>query len=93
MRYRIPLKLVLLFCILFIGVKSSFAQESDSTQVKAEKKETFLNHTSKGFILKTEDGKYEMQIAARLQLRFAVPDDQDPITFADFRNQDQLGHG
>tara|TARA_R110002020_G_scaffold215346_3_gene422526 strand:+ start:13875 stop:15149 length:1275 start_codon:yes stop_codon:yes gene_type:complete len=88
-RYRIPLKLVLLFCILFIGVKSSFAQESDSTQVKAEKKETFLNHTSKGFILKTEDGKYEMQIAARLQLRFAVPDDQDPITFADFRNQDQ----
>lgn len=65
----------------------AFAQE-DSTQTKTEKKETFLNHTGKGFILKTEDGNYEMQIAARLQLRFAVPDDQDPVTFADFTNQD-----
>jgi phosphate-selective porin len=85
--HRISTLFVLLCLIIFFPVESAIAQESDST--KTEKKETFLNHTSKGFILKTEDGKYEMQIAARLQLRFAVPDDQDPITFSDFRNQDQ----
>ncbi len=78
-----------MWVILLSGTTFSYSQKSDTTQTKSEKKESFLNHTSKGFILKTEDGNYEMQIAARLQLRFALPDDQDPITFADFRNQDQ----
>ncbi|MEP0710900.1 porin [Algoriphagus sp.] len=89
MYHRISAIIVLLSLFIFIGVSPSIAQELDSIQSKTEKKESFLNHTSKGFVLKTEDGKYEMQIAARLQLRFAVPDDQDPITFADFTNQDQ----
>lgn len=88
MDYSIAPKTVLLCFLLVLRYHCSFSQESDSTQTLPEKKESFLNHTSKGFVLKTEDGKYEMQIAARLQLRFAVPDDQDPITFADFLNQD-----
>jgi len=86
---KIVSKTVFLCLLIVISINSSFAQESDSTKSTSDKKETFLNHTSKGFILKSEDGKYEMQIGARLQLRFALPDDQDPITFADFRNQDQ----
>lgn len=86
----LPNSSIVVFCLtLFIGINPLIAQDTDSTKTKAEKKESFHNHTSKGFILKTESGKYEMQIAARLQLRFALPDDQDPITFADFRNQDQ----
>ena len=87
--YRNILSISIFLVILLTGATYSFAQESDSSVTKVEKKESFLNHTSKGFVFKTEDGKYEMQIAARLQLRFALPDDQDPITFADFRNQDQ----
>lgn len=79
---------ILLFISFFTFIFSSFAQESDSIQANSKQKETFLNHTSKGFILKTEDGKYEMQLGLRLQLRFAIPDDQDPVTFADFTNQD-----
>lgn len=85
---RIVLRSTFFTAILLSAAISSLAQEADSTQTKPEKKETYLNHTSKGFILKTEDGKYEMQIAARLQLRFAIPEDQDPLTFADFLNQD-----
>ncbi|PZX57737.1 phosphate-selective porin O/P [Algoriphagus ratkowskyi] len=87
--HRISSTIVLLCLVIFFRVESTIAQELDSTLTNPEKKETFLNHTSKGFILASEDGKYEMQIAARLQLRFAVPDDQDPITFSDFANQDQ----
>ncbi|WP_425639562.1 porin [Algoriphagus yeomjeoni] len=89
MHCKIALKTVLLGFILVFSFNSTFGQESDTTKSISEKKESFLNHTSKGFILKSEDGKYEMQIATRLQLRVALPDDQDPITFADFRNQDQ----
>ncbi|PZX51927.1 porin [Algoriphagus chordae] len=89
MERRSPWHKLLLCLICTMVVYSTSAQEVDSTKTDTKKKETFLNHTSNGFILKTEDGKYEMQIAARLQLRFAVPDDQDPITFADFLNQDQ----
>jgi hypothetical protein len=56
--------------------------------MKQLKREYFNKHTSQGFIFKTEDERFEMQIGARLQLRFSLPDDQDPVTFADFTNQD-----
>jgi phosphate-selective porin len=44
-------------------------------------------HSSKGFILATPDGKYELQLAARLQFRFTTPFDQDPLTYDDFSDQ------
>ncbi|MDN3204797.1 porin [Algoriphagus sediminis] len=46
-----------------------------------------IRHTSKGFVFTTYDGNYELQIAARLQFRFATPDDQNPLNFDDFTNQ------
>ncbi|WP_439488407.1 OprO/OprP family phosphate-selective porin [Algoriphagus sp.] len=78
------------FSVLFftVSINPSLAQEIDTTHIEKKEKNNFLKHGSKGFVLATEDGKYEMQIEARLQLRFAVPDDQDPVTFADFANQD-----
>ncbi len=64
---------------------AAYSQEedngSDSTNLVQ------IKHTSKGFVFTTEDGNYELQIAARLQFRFATPDDQNPLTFDDFTNQ------
>ncbi|WP_092178848.1 porin [Cyclobacterium xiamenense] len=44
---------------------------------------------SKGFQFSTDDGLYRLQLAGRLQFRFATPADQDPITYDDFFEQDQ----
>ena len=45
---------------------------------------TDLSHGDKGFELRSSDGRYLMQLQARLQFRYAVPFDTDPLTFDDF---------
>lgn len=71
---------LLAFCILLLSPQILKGQEKiDSTQA------TIL-HSSKGFVFATGDKKFELQIAARLQFRFATPDDQNPVTFNDFTN-------
>lgn len=67
---------------------NALAQEQDTVKQETVLKEKAIRHTSKGFVFTTADEKFELQIASRLQFRFAVPDDQDPITFNDFNNQD-----
>ena len=66
----------------------AFAQEKDTTSLAPVVKEKPFTHTSKGFVFTTADEKFELQFASRFQFRFAVPDDQDPISFNDFKNQD-----
>lgn len=84
-----PYSLSLFICIcFFIPALATSAQELDTTKTEDKKSEIFNKHTSKGFILRSEDERFEMQIAARLQLRFSVPDDQDPVTLADFTGED-----
>lgn len=46
-----------------------------------------LTHSNKGFVFTTTDEKFQLQIASRLQFRFATPDDQNPLTFDDFTGQ------
>src|SRR5215510_6183409 len=48
-----------------------------------------IKHGSKGFIFTTADERYELQLAARLQFRFATPFDQDPVTNDDFSTEPQ----
>ncbi|WP_296698163.1 porin [Algoriphagus sp.] len=72
----------------FLIFNFSLAQENDSSKLTSITKEKAIKHTSKGFVFTTADEKFELQLASRLQFRFAAPDDQDPITFNDFRNQD-----
>lgn len=80
---------LIVLCFGLFAFNQSLAQKKDSVLVEEKtKKKPFNIHTSKGFVFTTEDNKYELQVGARLQLRFAVPDDQDPVTFADFTNQD-----
>ncbi len=46
-----------------------------------------IKHSSKGFEISSADNNYLIQIAARLQFRFATPADQDPATFDDFATE------
>ncbi|GGZ41506.1 hypothetical protein GCM10007049_38520 [Echinicola pacifica] len=50
---------------------------------------TDIRHTSKGFQFTSADNKFQLQVAGRLQLRFATPMDQDPETYNDFTSEDQ----
>lgn len=67
----------LVFPILIYG-----QEQKDSLAQKIS-----IHHADKGFEFATSDGKYVLQIAARLQFRFASPSDQNPVTFDDFENQ------
>lgn len=87
LRSNLRLILSLIFFSIF-SVSAVLAQDIDTVIVAKSSSQKFNKHTSNGFILASEDGKFEMQIGARLQLRFAVPDDQDPVTFADFSHRD-----
>lgn len=82
------LRFLFLISVLFFSKNISYSQENDTTSLAPVKKEKPIRHTSRGFVFTTADEKYELQIASRLQFRFAAPDDQDPITFQDFKNQD-----
>lgn len=42
------------------------------------------SYGSKGFELTTSDNRFLLQLQSRLQFRFATPQDQHPVTFADF---------
>lgn len=68
---------------------SVFLLTAPSIMIGQEKKQDSLklvniSYGSKGFQFQTKDSLYILQIQSRLQFRFATPDDQDPITFDDF---------
>jgi phosphate-selective porin len=43
-----------------------------------------VQHDSGGFEFTSVDNKFQLQLAGRLQFRFATPNDQDPLTYDDF---------
>lgn len=46
-----------------------------------------IRHGSKGFEWATRDNRFLLQLQARLQFRFATPEDEDPVTFDDFTGE------
>jgi len=48
-----------------------------------------VTHGNKGFEFRTSDGNFLMQIQARVQMRYAYPRDENPVTFDDFDDQSQ----
>jgi phosphate-selective porin OprO/OprP len=62
-----------------------------NTVAQESKKDSTLSvtvkHGSKGFEFQTGDNKFLLQIQSRLQLRFATPQDQNPVTFDDFADE------
>ncbi|HEX5025008.1 MAG TPA: porin [Agriterribacter sp.] len=55
--------------------------------VKDTSKIAHIHYGSKGFELQTNDNKFLIQVASRLQFRFATPGDQDPVTFDDYSKE------
>ncbi len=47
------------------------------------------SYSSRGFQFTSADGLYRLQLAGRLQFRFATPADQDPVSYDDFFEQKQ----
>ncbi|MFV1981619.1 MAG: porin, partial [Rhodothermia bacterium] len=66
--------------ILLGQSQALYAQEADSTEIPPVK----ISHGSKGFEFETGDGDFLLQIASRMQFRYAFPSDSDPITGDDF---------
>jgi phosphate-selective porin len=67
---------------LFVGPKLFAFQLGGPT--KTDTLTSQFDHTSEGFEFTSQDGLFQLQLAGRLQFRFATPNDQDPITYDDF---------
>ncbi len=79
---RLGVKFLLLILVTVLPVFSNGQQVSkDSTSYFTQ-----IKHTNKGFVFATRDGKFELQLASRIQFRYATPDDQNPVNFDDFNN-------
>ncbi|WP_111671610.1 porin [Algoriphagus litoralis] len=77
--------LLLFFLLLGGAISYSFGQAAtDSLPAQGK-----FYHSSKGFEFSDASGKFLIQIASRLQFRFSSPDDQNPVTFDDFTNENQ----
>jgi hypothetical protein len=77
-----------------VQVASAVAQEpgeGTETQDSVPEKEPTIRvgHGDKGFEVGTADGDYLLQLQFRFQFRYAYPGDPDPITFDDFREEDE----
>lgn len=73
--------LLLTVCWLVISsplIKAQEQNEDSSTKV-------MIKYGGKGFEFQTADRRFAFQIQSRLQFRFAAPEDQDPVTFDDFK--------
>lgn len=77
-----PLKKLIIFVFICLQQAPAFAFQD-------QKPPNNITYTSKGFQFTSTDGLYRLQLAGRLQFRFATPADQDPITYDDFFEQKQ----
>ncbi|MDF9798572.1 phosphate-selective porin OprO/OprP [Catalinimonas alkaloidigena] len=73
--------LVCAFCVCTFHAALAF---QDKGSLEKDSLATQIEYTSKGFQFTAPNNKFQLQIGGRLQFRFATPNDQDPITFADF---------
>lgn len=74
-----------LFLVGGLAAPSLAAQDSTAARDTLP----IITHGSKGFEFRTRDGNFLLQIAVRLQFRYAYPFDANPVTFDDFDDQDQ----
>ena len=77
-------RLLALAVVGLCGAQVLHGQESTTSDTLP-----IVTHGDKGFEFRTRDGNFLMQIAARLQFRYASPRDADPVTFDDFDDQSQ----
>ncbi len=78
--------------IVFVAPGTLAAQEGPPTvqDTSASEPGIRVGHGDKGFELETADGKYLLQLQARLQFRISDPYDSDPVTFEEVDASDEL---
>ncbi|WP_162419424.1 porin [Cyclobacterium roseum] len=77
-----PLKTPFIFILIWFFQGTVLAFQDDPP-------ESETSYSSRGFQFTSADGLYRLQLAGRLQFRFATPADQDPVTYDDFFEQKQ----
>ena len=84
--------------VLILHIGTAFSHEfnnmASSSDLKTDTLETdadrpHVTYGNKGWQFSTTDGKYMLQFQSRLQFRYAVPFDTDPITYDDHLDADQ----
>jgi len=76
-------RLLLLTSFFLLFFSKINAQEVERDSIRKWK----IDYGFKGFEFKSTDNRYLLQIQSRLQFRFATPDDQDPVTFDDYDDE------
>ena len=76
-------RLLLLTSFFLFFFSKINAQEVERDSIRKWK----IDYGFKGFEFKSTDNRYLLQIQSRLQFRFATPDDQDPVTFDDYDDE------
>jgi phosphate-selective porin OprO/OprP len=89
--YFIEKGYALLFLLFAFVPAMGVAQEPEKGEVDSVKPGTIQYNNEKGFEFRTKDNRFLLQIASRLQFRFATPEDQDPVSFNDFTGDAKTG--
>jgi phosphate-selective porin len=80
------LKVYFFLAISTGGLCEALAQVKSATE---NSRSVALAHGDKGFEFQTTDSLFSLQIQSRLQFRYVTPNDQNPLTFDDFDEQER----
>jgi hypothetical protein len=91
---------VLVFLLLSAWIDVGYAEGKDPGKLQSpdttrqdsgshRKTSIQVKYGDKGWEFSTPDGKYVLQFQSRLQFRYAVPGDTDPLTYDDFEKDRQ----
>jgi phosphate-selective porin len=78
-----------LLLAVLLGPAVGLAQEAEPDTVP-DAPAIRIGHGDKGFEFETGDGRFLLQLQARLQFRISYPFDTDPVTFQEFTDNDDL---
>ncbi len=74
-----------MLCFLILPLVSSAQEQSPEDSLKTLLLSDHFTYGPKGFRFSTPDNQFSLQIQSRFQFRYSYPNDENPITFNDFR--------
>ncbi len=79
---------VLLPALLFISLIANGQNETaQPDSLKDERISDYFSYGSRGFNFTAPGKEFSLNIQSRLQFRYAYPNDENPVTFQDFRDE------
>ncbi|MEJ2548368.1 MAG: porin [Gemmatimonadota bacterium] len=86
---RAPRSAIGMLLAILIGPAGGKAQEAELDSLPAVPS-IRVGHGDKGFEFESADGRFLLQLQARLQFRISHPFDSDPVTFQEITDNDDL---